>query len=252
MELSCAIRPGALSKQYTVEWLQQDTLVPFSSSTFDLVVNVKLSSNVQQYQCQVKIEHQNDTESSVRLYRGPTITLTQKGLCSVMCVFACKKEGESERMEMCVCVCVCLTPPPLSLSLSLSLSLFLLLSLSAVLARILKDIENETIAKGEIVELKCEISNEQNSNISVHWLLDKNQYSCMASSSSDITSNGCYVTDSISYLLLRDTKSLSTGSHTVECVVEQNLPTLYTNDTSFDSSFKSTSRVGNITIIAGI
>lgn len=106
------------------------------------------------------------------------------------------------------------------------------------------------ISQGDSVEMKCQLSNNE-TNVSIYWVLDEVEYNCRASSEIELIDNGCYSSGLISYLLLRDTKSLSVGYHPVQCIVQQNLSSLFVNDPSFDDSFDSVGQNGTITVRQG-
>ena len=132
------------------------------------------------------------------------------------------------RVCLCVCVCVCVC-------------------VCTVLTTIVGEIKNVSVDQGNSAELKCQTSNESD-DITVYWCVGGDRYDCMASSADDVIDKGCYGDGSINTLFLRDTDSLPEGHYPVQCVVDQNLPSQFTNDPSFDDSFSSVSRNGTLTI----
>ena len=118
-----------------------------------------------------------------------------------------------------------------------------------MLASIVGEIEETNVKQGDPIEIKCTID-EHNDDIIVYWMADSDRYDCRASSQ-DIVDNGCYTAGSISFLLLRDTSSLTVGKHRVQCVIWQNLSPEFMEDTSFDSEFNSVSETGTLTVLEG-
>ena len=78
IELNCAIRPGALAEQYSVEWVKLSPItIVLSQATFDITVAANYSI-MAQYRCKVNIEHHEGRSIE---YDGPLIHLQTKGKC---------------------------------------------------------------------------------------------------------------------------------------------------------------------------
>ena len=58
--------------------------------------------------------------------------------------------------------------------------------------------------------------------------------------------NGCYTNDTHSVLELSNTGS---GSHPVQCILEQNIPEDFKNDPSFQENFSSITRSALLTVV---
>ena len=108
-------------------------------------------------------------------------------------------------------------------------------------------ISNETIEQGESADFKCE-SSEKTNDITVYWMVGGDRFDCTATSAGQISSNGCYFSGSTGILLLKDTKAYGARSHTVQCVVQQNLDQDYVGDPSYDESFSKISKTGTLNI----
>ena len=123
----------------------------------------------------------------------------------------------------------------------------MLLSIS-VLVVIVGEIANVTVEQGKSTEFKCEIANENN-DFSVYWTVGEERYNCTSTSESQVARNGCYSSGSVSFLLLRDTLSYGAKVHTVQCAVEQNLPSRFVDDPSFEpDSYSRVTKSGTLSI----
>ena len=122
--------------------------------------------------------------------------------------------------------------------------------LVAVLASIENDIQSVSIFEAENVTFTCEFLKGTISNIDIDWTVDGDLFDECGSTVDDIApdGNGCYTTDTVSVLVLRNTSLLATGSHPVQCVLEQNIPEDFKNDPSFQESFNIITRSALLTI----
>ena len=75
IELSCAIRPGALRDQYSVQWIQANPNKIIDTNQFELLQSINASSQFQ-YHCEVTIQHNTAIE---RVYNGPRINIQTNG-----------------------------------------------------------------------------------------------------------------------------------------------------------------------------
>ena len=99
------------------------------------------------------------------------------------------------------------------------------------------DVQNISIVKGESANFTCNFSKGTMSDIDIDWAVDGDQYDECGTTEGD-TGNGCYTTEGTqSMLLIRDTSSFSTGSHPVQCILQQNIPEDFKNDPSFKEHF---------------
>lgn len=86
IELKCAIRPGALPEQYSVEWGKRASpnspVVLLSLNTFDIEVETNHSVPVQ-YRCRVHVTHTGTMNEET--YPGPWTTIQRLGkLCHML------------------------------------------------------------------------------------------------------------------------------------------------------------------------
>ena len=75
IELSCAIRPGALRDRYSVQWIQANPNIIIDTNQFELLQSINASSQLQ-YNCEVTIQHSTAVE---RVYNGPRINIQTNG-----------------------------------------------------------------------------------------------------------------------------------------------------------------------------
>lgn len=124
--------------------------------------------------------------------------------------------------------------------------------MNVVLVTIIGEVENATIQQGESARFKCQIT-DKSDRATVFWMVDNTQYNCTAISEGQVDRNGCYTSDTTTnILLLRDTKSLAVEEHQVQCIVEQNLPSMFLQDESFEEGFNSVAKSGTLKIDSGI
>ena len=208
INLSCPIRPGALHKSYSVEWESETVII---SKDYDISVTVTTTSSSLQYQCRVSIRHRSDQEET-STYEGPVISLKGNGNFQI-----CEHLFASY----------------------IGYHLF-----TAVLSTIENGIENgiQNVSipnNGESVTFTCKFSKVTVSDIDIDWTVDGDQYDECGTTEGD-TGNGCYTTEGTqSVLLIRDTSSFSTGSHPVQCILQQNIPEDFKNDLSFKEDFNN-------------
>ena len=75
VNLSCAVRPGALPEKYEVVWEEIPSRI-FGESFFDLQEVVKMDqTRVSEYRCRVKIEHDDGKIE----YIPPDVVVNKKG-----------------------------------------------------------------------------------------------------------------------------------------------------------------------------
>ena len=79
VNLTCSIRPGALSERYSVRWASSipgiEGFTVVDTGHFDIKEDIH-SASLHQYQCKVTIQH---SSSDVETYNGPTIILNKTG-----------------------------------------------------------------------------------------------------------------------------------------------------------------------------
>ena len=119
--------------------------------------------------------------------------------------------------------------------------------LIAVLASI-EDIQSVSVLEGGRAIFTCKFFK---GDIDIDWTVDCDPFDECGSTEDDIApdGNGCYTNDTHSVLVLRNTSSLATGSHPVQCILEQNIPNDFRNDPSFQEKFNSTTRSASLTIM---
>ena len=75
IQLKCAIRPGALAQQYSVQWQKSTSPmsnINLSPQIFDITEEISFSDQVR-YRCRVDIFHTGTTNKEI--YSGPWITI---------------------------------------------------------------------------------------------------------------------------------------------------------------------------------
>ena len=81
VNLSCSIRPGALSDSYSVQWESRIPGVPgfkiLDTEHYDITEHIHPTSR-DQYQCKVTIQHRSD-ETGTETYDGPVIVFYKLG-----------------------------------------------------------------------------------------------------------------------------------------------------------------------------
>ena len=81
VNLTCPIRPGALSDSYSVQWESSIPGVPgftiFDTGNYTITEDIHPTSR-HQYQCRVTIQHRSD-QSGTETYNGPMIVLNKTG-----------------------------------------------------------------------------------------------------------------------------------------------------------------------------
>ena len=77
IELSCAIRPGALKDRYSVQWIQTDPPPIIDINQFTILILRSIDSvSSAVYQCRVTIAH---SIRVTREYPGPRINIQTRG-----------------------------------------------------------------------------------------------------------------------------------------------------------------------------
>ena len=122
--------------------------------------------------------------------------------------------------------------------------------LIAVLASI-EDIQSVPVFEGKSALFTSKFSKGNVSDINVDWTFDGDLFDECGPTEDDIApdGNGCYTNDTHSVLVLRITRSLATGSHAVQCVLEQNIPEEFKDDPSFQENFNNITRSASLTIV---
>ena len=102
-------------------------------------------------------------------------------------------------------------------------------------------INNVTIAEEESANFTCNFSKRDFDDITVYWTVDDGQYDCVtAEEAIGADSNGCYTTKTQSVLLIKNTSSFSTGNHSVQCILQLNIPQEFRDDDSFKEEYNDT------------
>ena len=87
----------------------------------------------------------------------------------------------------------------------------------------------------------CNFSTRDFDDITVYWRVDGGQYDCVTTEEDiEADSNGCYTTETQSVLLIRDTSLFTTGNHSVQCILQQNIPQEFRDDDSFKEEYNDT------------
>ena len=117
-----------------------------------------------------------------------------------------------------------------------------------MLATIDSDIQNVNITQEENTSFTCNFS-KGDVNSTVYWTVDGGQYDCVDAEDIGADSNGCYTTETQSVLLIRDTSSFTPGNHSVQCILQQNIPQEFRGDESFRTEFNEIlTRTASLTI----
>ena len=113
------------------------------------------------------------------------------------------------------------------------------------------DIQNVTITEGENANFTCNFSEEAGDS-TVKWTVDGGrEYDCgTAEEVIGADSNGCYINETQSVLLIRNTSSFTPGiGHQVQCILQQNIPQEFRDDESFKEEFNEIlTRTASLTI----
>ena len=103
-----------------------------------------------------------------------------------------------------------------------------------VLSTLIGDV-SETV--GELATFYCSIL-KRDTDFNITWRVGNNEYICDRYSTDSSDSNiFCSFNDSLSVLQIKDTGSLGTGIHTVQCALQQIIPENFTSDGSFLAEF---------------
>ena len=208
VNLSCPIRPGALSERCRVQWESSIPGIPgftiVDTELFTITEDIHPTS-LHQYQCKVTIQHSN---TKTETYNGPIINLNKIGNIIPMYIV--------DQM------------------LSHSYMYFLITVLASI-----EDIQSVSVLEGERAPFMCKFSKGDISDIDIYWTFDGDQYEKCGFTEDDIApdGNGCYTNDTHSVLLLRNISSLNIGRYPVQCILQQNIPEDFKNDSSFQENF---------------
>ena len=106
-----------------------------------------------------------------------------------------------------------------------------------VLSTLAEEIGNVSVTVGEPATFYCSIL-KRDTVFNITWRIDNNEYICDRYSTVSSDSNiFCSFNDSLSVLQIKDTGSLGTGTHTVQCALQQIIPENFTSDDSFLAEF---------------
>ena len=103
-----------------------------------------------------------------------------------------------------------------------------------------------SVDEGDTTELKSEFS-KGSIDVDVYWTVDGLHYNCLTSEDMISDNIGCYNTESQSVLLI---DGISSGSHTVQCVLQQNIPEAFENDFSFQPNYTQVTQTAMLTVIS--
>ena len=118
----------------------------------------------------------------------------------------------------------------------------------AVLTTVDDNIQSLSITEGESASFTCNFS-EGDVDSTVEWTVGGREYDC-GTAEEDIgaDSNGCYTTETQSVLLIRNTGSFTPGNHSVQCILQQNIPEQFRVDPSFQDKYNSITRKATLGI----
>ena len=219
VNLTCPIRPGALSDSYSVQWESSipgvDGFTIVDTGHYDITEDIDPTSR-HQYQCKVSIQHRND-QTGTETYDGPMIVLNKTGN-----IVPCSR---SENYPIVV----------------------YMYFLIAVLGTIENDIQNVSVLEEETAMFACEFSKGNISDIDINWSVGDMIFNDCDSTEDDIApnGNGCYTNGTHSVLVMN---TLDPGSYQVQCILQQNIPEEFKNDPSFQENFNSITRSSSLTI----
>ena len=108
-------------------------------------------------------------------------------------------------------------------------------------------IEESSIMQGDRATFTCDFVKGTN-NVDVIWEVDNERYACPPGEGGE-EGYKCTINDSQSVLQLMNTNSLEVGNHTVQCILEQNIPEDFRNDSSFNEEWNNITRLAVLTII---
>ena len=91
------------------------------------------------------------------------------------------------------------------------------------------------VSVGTVATVTCKITKED-TNFSISWRVDDQKVCDEDTPTDDIT---CFTIATHGVLLSENTISLGVGSHTVECVLEQDIDPLFIEDPSFEDEYEA-------------
>ena len=109
-------------------------------------------------------------------------------------------------------------------------------------------IDESPIMQGDRATFTCDFVKRDN-DVSVIWEVDNEQYACPPEEGGE-EGYKCTIDDSQSVLQLMNTNSLEVDNHTVQCILEQNIPEEYRNDSSFNEEWNNITRSAILTVNA--
>ena len=108
-------------------------------------------------------------------------------------------------------------------------------------------IQDVSVPQGDSVIFTCNFI-EADNNVTIKWTVDNVQYICVEEGLGP-EFNGCFSGETQSTFQLKNTSLLDIGSHSVQCILEQNIPESFQRDPSFDVKFNSLISTGQLIIL---
>ena len=109
-------------------------------------------------------------------------------------------------------------------------------------------LQDLSISRGEEAEFTCNF-NKGDNDVTIQWKIDGEDYDCSMETGSVYN---CSTGDSQSVLQVKNSNKLFIGDHSVQCVLNQNIPKDFQEDDWFDENLNSlTTRIATLTITEG-
>ena len=110
------------------------------------------------------------------------------------------------------------------------------ISYSSVLSSLKDDIKDVSVTVGEPATILCKIL-KRDTNYSISWKIGEEKYSCNVING-DSTNIHCSTNDTHSVLNVDNTNLLGAGMYSVQCILQQMIPSLFLEDSSFLYEFR--------------
>ena len=112
-------------------------------------------------------------------------------------------------------------------------------------------LQDLSISRGEEAEFTCNF-NKGDNNVTIKWKIDDVDHNCSEVAIETESVYNCSTGDSQSVLQVKNSNKLFIGDHSVQCILNQNIPKDFQEDYWFDENLNSlTTRTAALTIIRG-
>ena len=112
-------------------------------------------------------------------------------------------------------------------------------------------LQDLSIPRGEEAEFTCNFI-EGDNDVTIKWKIDDVDHNCSEVAMETESVYNCSTGDSQSVLQVKNSSKLLIGDHSVQCVLNQNIPEDFQEDDTFDENFNFlTTRIATLTITDG-